>query len=337
MSLVLDPEDASVNGAGDLGTLGTYRLLERVGVGALGEVFRSRDTRHGRTVAIKRVPAALSADATRLSALRDACATLAPHSHPGVAMLYECDQDDGQWFLAQEFVAGQSLTQLLAGQPLNPRRAVEIAIEIADALTALHAAGIAHGDLRSETVFLTQKGHVKLLDAGLAAFTSGGALRRTAAGRLGALGAETLPVVRALAPEEAMGEGGDRRADLHGLGIVFYQMLTGHSLFEQRSADDTLLAVLRTAPASLASRYPKSGRDLDVIITRALAKPLAKRYPSAAELAAALRAIKATMDAELTEAPSPPSLVKEPRRAWPWWLAALAMLSAAGGWWLLGR
>lgn len=335
MSLVADPEDASVPGA-ELGTLGSYRLLERVGAGALGEVFRSRDTRHGRTVAIKRVPGALSADADRLRLLRDTCATLTPLSHPGVAMLYECDRDDGQWFLAQEYVAGQSLTQVLGGQPINPRRAVEIAIEIADALAALHGAGIAHGDLRSETVFLTHKGHVKLVDAGLAAFTSGGALRRAAAGRLGALGAETLPVVRALAPEEAMGEGGDWRADLHGLGVVFYQMLTGVTPFEQGRADDTLIAVLRAAPASAASRYPKAGGELDAILTRALAKPLDKRSPSAAAMAAALRAVKATMDAELTDAPPPPSPVKEPAAAWPWWLAGLAVLSA-GAWWLLGR
>ena len=337
MSVVLDPEDASLHGAAELGTLGTYRLLERVGAGALGEVFRSRDTRHGRTVAIKRVPAVLSADAARLAALRDTCATLTPLSHPGVAMLYECEQDDGQWYLAQEFVAGQSLTQLLGGQPINPRRAVEIAIEIADALTALHEAGIAHGDVRSDTVFLTQKGHVKLVDAGLAAFTSGGALRRTAAGRLGGLGAEALPVVRALAPEEAMGEGGDWRADLHGLGVIFHQMLTGLSPFEKGSADDTLLAVLRATPASVASRYPKAGGELDAILTRALAKPLDKRYPSAAAMAAALRAVKATMEAELTEAPAPPRTVNESRRTWPWWLAGLAMLAATGAWWLLGR
>ena len=337
MSVVLDPEDASVSGAAEPGTLGTYHLLERVGAGALGEVFRSRDTRHGRTVAIKRVPAVLSADAARLAALRATCATLTTLSHPGVAMLYECDQDDGQWFVAQEYVAGQSLTQLLGGQPINPRRAVEIAVEIADALAALHEAGIAHGDLRSDTVFLTQKGHVKLVDAGLASFTSGGAMRRTAAGRLGALGAETLPVVRALAPEEAMGEGGDWRADLHGLGVVFYQMLTGLSPFEKGTADDTLLAVLRTGPASVASRYAQAGRELDVVLARALAKPYDRRYPSAAAMAADLRAVKGKMDAELNEAPARPVLAIESRKAWPWWLAGLGLLSAAGAWWLLGR
>lgn len=115
MSVVLDPEDAPANAAAELGTLGTYRLLDRVGAGGLGDVFRSRDTRHGRTVAIKQVPRGLSADPARLASLKATCSALAPFSHPGVAMLYECDQDDGQWFLAQEYVAGQSLTQLLGG------------------------------------------------------------------------------------------------------------------------------------------------------------------------------------------------------------------------------
>ena len=335
MSVVLDPEDAPANAAAGLGTLGTYRLLERVGAGALGEVFRSRDTRHGRTVAIKRVPGGLSADIARLTSLKATCSALVPFSHPGVAMLYECDQDDGQWFLAQEYVAGQSLTQLLGGQPLNPRRAVEIAIEIADALTALHEAGLVHGDLRAETVFLTQKGHVKLVDAGLSAFTSGGALRRAAPSRLGGLGPETQPVVRALAPEEAMGEGSDWRADLHGLGVVFYQMLTGQSPFEKSSADDTLLAVLRSAPPSVASRHAKAGRELDAIVARALAKSLDRRYPSADAIAAALRSVKATMEAELAEAPPP--VAREPRGTLPWWLGGLAMLAAAGACWLLAR
>jgi serine/threonine protein kinase len=336
MSVVLDPDDASANTAAELGTLGTYRLLERVGAGALGEVFRSRDTRHGRTVAIKRVPGGLSADPARLASLNATCSRLVPFSHPGVAMLYECDQDDGQWFLAQEYVAGQSLTQLLGGQPLNPRRAVEIAIEIADALAALHEAGLVHGDLRAETVFLTQKGHVKLVDAGLSAFTSGGALRRAVPSRLGGLGPETLPVVRALAPEEAMGEGSDWRADLHGLGVVFYQMLTGQSPFEKGSADDTLLAVLRSAPPPVASRHPKAGLELDAVLARALAKPLDRRHPSAAAMAGALRSVKATMEAELAEA-QPPPVATEPRRTLRWWLGGLAMLAAAGAWWLLAR
>ena len=334
MSVVLDSDDTAATGGGTLGTLGAYRLLERVGAGALGEVFRSRDTRHGRTVAIKRVPGGLSADPARLASLRETCSRLAPLSHPGVAMLYECDQDDGQWFLAQEYVAGQSLTQLLAGQPLNPRRAVEVAIEIADALAALHEAGVIHGDLRAETVFLTQKGHVKLVDAGLAAFTSGGALRRAASSRLGGLGPDALPVVRALAPEEAMGEGSDWRADLHGLGVVLYQMLTGQSPFENDSADDTLLAVLRSTPSSVAARHPRAGRDLDAMIACALAKPLDKRYRSAAAMATALRAVKATMDAELAESPAPPA-VRESSRALQWWLGGLAMIAAAGAWWLL--
>jgi serine/threonine protein kinase len=336
MSVVLEPEDAPATTAAELGTLGTYRLLERVGAGALGEVFRSRDTRHGRTVAIKRVPGGLSADPARLASLRATCAALVPFSHPGIAMLYECDQDDGQWFQAQEYVSGQSLAQLLAGQPLNPRRAVEIAIEIADALTALHAAGLVHGDLRAETVFLTQKGHVKLVDAGLSAFTSGGALRRAAPSRLGGLGPETLPVVRALAPEEAMGEGSDWRADLHGLGVVLYQMLTGQSPFEKASADDTLLAVLRLSPPPVASRHPTAGRELDAIVARALAKPLDRRHPSAAAMAAALRSVKAMMEAELAEAPPPP-IAREAERTLPWWLGGLAVLAAAGAWWLLAR
>ena len=181
MTLVTDPNAQLPTARAPLAELGGYQLLERIGAGALGEVFRARDTVHGRTVALKRIPAALMADDDRLGLLRDTAMTLTQVSHPGIAMLYECGDEDGQTFLAQEFVPGQSLTQLLGGRPINALRAVDLAVRIADSLAVLHAAGLTHGDLRPDNIVVTPKGQVKLLDAGLAAFTGGGAVARVGA------------------------------------------------------------------------------------------------------------------------------------------------------------
>ena len=207
MTQVTDP-NAPASDTAQLGELGGYQLLERIGAGALGDVFRARDTVHGRTVAIKRVPAALMADDERLGLLRDTCADARRRSRIPVS---RCSTSavtrTVRRFVAQEFVPGQSLTQVLAGRPINALRAVDLAVRMADALAVLHSAGLTHGDLRPDNVVVTPKGQVKLLDAGLAAFTGGGAVRASARG--GDVPAASLPVVRYLAP--GGGAGRNRR------------------------------------------------------------------------------------------------------------------------------
>ncbi|MBK5296527.1 MAG: serine/threonine protein kinase [Vicinamibacteria bacterium] len=329
-----DPNARAPEARGPIGELGGYQLLERVGAGALGEVFRARDTVHGRTVAIKRVPSGLVADQAWCSALHDKAASLAEVSHPGVAMLYECGQSDGQVFLAQEFVPGQTLTKLIAGRPINALHAVELAIEAADALAALHSAGHSHGDLRPDNIVVTPKGRVKLLDAGLARFTGGGAARLTAAARLGSLPNEVLPVLRYLAPEQALGEGGDRRSDLFSLGLVLYEMLTGQPAFDRTSADETLLAIVQASVQAPSTRQASVPAELDAIIARALAKPVDRRYQTAGQLADDLRAVKSVLDDELDEVSA---LVPEPASRLWWWIAGAAALGAALVAWILGN
>ena len=330
MTLVTDPNAQSNQMRAPLAELGGYQLLERIGVGALGEVFRARDTVHGRTVALKRIPAALIADEDRLGLLRDTAMALTQVSHPGIAMLYECGDEDGQTFLAQEFVPGQSLTQVLGGRPINALRAVDLAVRIADSLAVLHAAGLAHGDLRPDNIVVTPKGQVKLLDAGLAAFTRGGSMR--AAARLGAVSDASQPVVRYLAPEEALGEAGDQRADLFALGAVLYEMLTGTPAFDRPRADDTLLAILKDPAPAPGSKQANLPFELDRIVTHALAKPVGDRYQTAGQLADDLRAVKSVLDDELDE-PGP----VEPERSsgvW-WWVAGAVAVGAALGAWAL--
>ena len=326
------PQPPSADARAPLGEIGGYQLLERLGAGALGEVFRARDTVHGRTVVIKRVPASLTADIDRVCLLRDTATAVAGVSHYGVAMVYECGDEDGQTFVAQEFVPGQTLTQLISGRPLNVLHAVDMAVRIADALAALHQAGLTHGDLRPDNIVVTPKGHVKLLDAGLAAFTGGGAAR-AAAGR-GGPAAATHAVTRYLAPEEALGERGDHRADLFTLGLVLHEMLTGRPAFDQPSAGDTLLAVLRATPPLPGLSNPKVPASLDAIVGRALSKAVDARYQTAEALADDLRRVKARLDDDLDE---PGAVEPEPRsRVW-WWVAAAGAGGAGLAWFALTR
>jgi len=283
------------------GMIGPYQVLDRLGAGGLGEVFRARDTVHGRTVAVKRVPSAIAPDSARAVELRTIAQSLGRASHPGVAALYECGEQDGALYLAHEYVPGQRLSELVGGRPLNPRRAVEIAIDIADALAALHQEGVQHGDLDPDNIVITLKGHAKLLDAGLAAFTAGGALRASAGARLGTLPISALSTVRYLSPEQALGERIDARSDVFALGAVLYEMLTGQPAFDAPAADAVVLRVLQATPPAPSNKAPNVPTELDMIVARALAKSLDRRYASAAALADDLRAAKTVFDMAVDE------------------------------------
>jgi serine/threonine protein kinase len=180
-----------------LDTIAHYKILERVGESRLGEIFRARDTRLGRTVAIKIPPAAVQSDAAKREAfLADANAAQAL-SHPSIAALYEIGNDNGRLFLACEFVPGDALDRVIAGHALNPRRAIDIAAQIADALAEVHAAGLAYGNIAASAVVVTPKGNAKLLDVGFARWT------------------------------HADGSLGDEASDIRDLRRLLFEMLTG--------------------------------------------------------------------------------------------------------------
>jgi serine/threonine protein kinase len=329
MTAVLEPP-----GSG-LPALGAYQLLERIGAGGLGEVYRARDTVHGRTVAIKRVPSVVTADSTRSSGLVHAASKLATVSHPGVAALYEWGLSEGQMFLALEFVAGQRLDEIVGGRALHPRRAIEIGLEIVEALAALHAAGLVHGDVRPANIVITPKGHAKLLDSGLAPFTAGGSLRASAGKRLGGLPASASQIVGYVSPEQAAGEPSDARGDLFAFGCVLYEMLTGAAPFDRPTPDATLLAVLQSQPHPPSATIASVPTELDLIVMRALAKSLDRRYPTATALADDLRLAKSVLDSDVERR----ALFREPatspfrRRALV--LGAILVALSAAAWWII--
>ena len=273
-----------------------YNLLEQIGSGGLGAVYRARDTRVGRTVALKVLQPALIADETRRRALLDEARIASKLSHPNIATLFEVGEAEAQGYFACEYIAGNSLRSEMDGQPVSPRRAVELCIQIADALADGHAAGIVHGDLRPENVIVTAKGSAKLLDFGLWRWTRGGLTRRAAARAPESLPPEDALIVSYMAPEGALGSEMDGRSDLFSLGTVFYEMLTGRNPFAAPSVSDTVMNVItRTVPA-VSSTSPDVPADLDTITARMLSKDLSLRFQSAAGLSAELRGIAATLD-----------------------------------------
>lgn len=318
-------------------TLGLYKILDRIGAGGIGDVYRARDTRLGRTVAIKVAAPAIVGDARlRARFLEDARAAAAL-SHPNIAALYEIGEDQDQLFLVFEFAPGGSLASAVAGRPMNARRAIDLAVQIADALADAHAEGIVHRDINPGNIIVTPKGNAKVLDFGLSAWTAGGRARDHAAAAM-ASGAGVAPrIVAYMSPEQALGEQVDHRTDLFSLGIVLFEMLTGRPPFSGADAAAVALQIVQ-APAPVPSAINASlPREIDPIVSRALAKSLEHRYDSAATMAAELRSVTAILDVR-TGASEPASTmtVARPRRGpSAGWIILLALLVAlaAAAWW----
>lgn len=297
-----------------------YVLLERIGAGGMGEVYRARDTKLGRTVAIKILPDALAADRERCERFMEEARATAALSHPSIAMLFEVGEADGRMFLAFEFVPGETLRRAVCDGPMPPRRAVTLAIQIADALADAHATGIVHRDIKPDNVMVTPKGSAKVLDFGLAAWTAGGAARETAPTRLEADPALVVGTLAYMSPEQALAQPLDERSDIFSLGVVLYEMLTGKNPFAAQTSAATLISILQLLPPGPASITPQVSAELDAIVMHALEKDIDKRYASAAALSADLRRTFGERTEHIVgEGPPPavPERSRAPRRAMP--------------------
>src|SRR5215471_3895623 len=191
-----------------------YNILDPLGAGGIGDVFRARDTKVGRTVALKIVGPPAAGDPAALARLVEDATQAARLSHPNIATLWEVGEADGQTYLAYEFIAGRRLREEAGGATMNPRRALDLAVQIADGVADAHGSGVIHGDLRPDTVMVTGKGSAKILDFGMAPWTKGGALRAAAARDPDALPVDAIPVLAYLSPEQAIGSAVDARTDV---------------------------------------------------------------------------------------------------------------------------
>jgi eukaryotic-like serine/threonine-protein kinase len=329
-----------------IGVVAHYNLLERIGEGGLGEVYRVRDTKAGRTVALKLAPVGF-AEGQRQQRLIDDARAAARLSHPNLAWLFDVGHHEGRLYLAYEFVQGATLGQQIASGGMNPRHALDLAVQVADALAEGHAAGVLHKDLRPDTVLETAKGSAKVLDFGMSVWTRGGQLRALAAASPGSVTSDPLGTVAYMSPEQALGGRVDARTDLFSLGVIVYEMVTGIHPFRAETPAATILNIIQKTPPPPTSINPDLPKMFDVVLLRALAKDLDKRTESAAKLAADLRRCRGLLEAnaELPSLPAPNVAIKRPPDLLPieeergggglWWLLAVlggAMAAAIYFW-----
>ena len=274
--------------------LGPYELIELLGAGGMGEVYRARDARLDRIVAIKILPAAFSADYERLHRFEREARSASALNHPNIVTIYELGQDRSCHYIAMELVEGKTLRELLGSSLLPMRKAIEIAAQIAEGLTKAHEAGITHRDLKPENLMVSHDGFVKILDFGLAKLASSGGGRsdicnlstsQTPAGLV-------LGTVGYMSPEQVSGDELDFRSDQFSLGLVIYEMVTGKRAFQRSTAAETLVAVLREPAEPIATQNRDAPAPLCWVIERCLAKEPEKRYVSTRDLARELAAIR---------------------------------------------
>ncbi|MGE5177210.1 MAG: protein kinase domain-containing protein [Hyphomicrobiales bacterium] len=280
--------------------LGTYQITGSLGAGGMGEVYRARDTRLGREVAVKVLPEAVTASPDRLARFEREARTVAGLSHPNIVTLFSVEDEGGVRFLTMELVDGQSLDRLVAPGGLPVARVLDLAIPLANALIAAHERGVVHRDLKPGNVMVTHDGWVKVLDFGLAKVAEPG--EKAAAGATVALGAtaeapisgagQVLGTVPYMAPEQVRGEAVDARADLFAFGIIVYELATGRRPFTGATPADVSSSILRDAPAPVVSLRADLPRDLNRIVARCLEKNPKDRFQTARDVYNELRYVK---------------------------------------------
>jgi serine/threonine protein kinase/Tol biopolymer transport system component len=313
--------------------LGPYQILGGVGAGGMGEVYRALDPRLGREVAIKVLPADRLSDPTRRARFEREARTVAALNHPHIVTIYEIESAEGVDFIVMEFVSGKTLDALIPRQGMRLGEALRVAIPLADALAAAHAAGIVHRDIKPSNVMVTPEGVVKVLDFGLAK------LAQADEGR-----GEDTPTVDArvsppswvgtvagtpayMSPEQASGGKADARSDVFSYGAVLWEMVTGHRAFAGRSSAETLAAVLREQPRPPSELVPDLPRDLERIILRCLRKEPERRFQHMTDLKVELLEVRDESDSQAAT-PRPVARRRSRRGRLAWMAAGAAVLLA---------
>ncbi|HKF44323.1 MAG TPA: protein kinase [Thermoanaerobaculia bacterium] len=319
--------------------LGAYEIRGPLGAGGMGEVYRARDTRLGREIAIKVLPAEVSADPDRRQRFEQEARSATALNHPNILTIYDIGVSEGTTWMAMELVEGKTLRDVIAAESLSIRKVLDYAVQIADGLAKAHAAGIVHRDLKPENVMISKDGFVKILDFGLAKLTQ-------PSGREGselptAIEAATQPgtvmgTAGYMSPEQASGQPVDFRSDQFSLGSILYEMAAGKRAFQGKTGAETLVAIIREEPEPIGQVNPKAPAPVRWIIERCLAKDPEERYASTKDLARDLAAARGHLsEASASGGVAAAEPVPAKRRGWLLPAAAALLAGAALG--ALGR
>jgi len=334
--------------------LGPYDIESLIGAGGMGEVYRARDARLNRTVAIKVLPKSYSADADRLQRFMQEARAAAALNHPNILSIYDIGEEQGSPYIVSELLEGSSLREVLRGGPVATRKAIDYALQITRGLAAAHDKGIVHRDLKPDNIFITEDGRVKILDFGLAKLTRPEASEpgdTMTAAQVNTEPGQVLGTAGYMAPEQVRGKATDHRADIFSFGSILYEMLSGKRAFRGETAADTMSAILKEEPEELSETGRSVPAALERIVRHCLEKNPAQRFQSAGDVGFALEALA---DASLSSKTSAQPAVSgvEPavadqspsqKRAWvghPLGIGlviGVAAIAGALGWWLGGR
>jgi serine/threonine protein kinase/Tfp pilus assembly protein PilF len=319
--------------------IGHYRIESLIGVGGMGEVYLARDERLGRKAALKLLPDSLTTDEAQLSRFKNEARSASALNHPNILTVYEIGAEGDRQFIATEFIEGVTLRASLAYGRMNLHAAVEIALQVASALTAAHEAGVVHRDIKPENIMLRPDGYAKVLDFGIAKLTeqrpaSDIDMRETTA-VLQTRPGLVLGTAHYMSPEQARGQKVDARSDIWSLGVVLYEMVGGSPPFRGETPSDCIASILTTEPPPLSDVLPDVPLKLESILQKALRKNRDERYQTIKEMLADLRILKGELEAESSlpqtkaRAKAIVSKIKRHKRGVLLSLAAAAVAAAA--------